>query len=916
MSLPTHFILIKGEPKSLQIEKIFQENNGSYCVAFKSTSNFYHYRQSDVVWLKDGVWYDPQHCLVFIGGRLQVNINNIYSYSYGLRTFWRIEYIGGYVKDSVDGSVSVEVSCLTNEAAKNVMNYLKRVAQSNELGRDEAHNGILASQYEFLDFVNSSSALAPYLNASIHEVQKNNNEELIFPFGCNSSQEKAVAAAFSNQISVIQGPPGTGKTQTILNIIANILIQGKNVLVVSNNNAATSNVQEKLEKYGLGFIVASLGSNENKDEFIKNQPELSSELPAWKLGDKSSVKHTVVSVLAELKTIFAQQEELAKLTAEQTAVELEWQHFMQDNQITADTYCLKQGVDSQKLLNLWLQFQAYAEKDVLAPQGFFASIVGFFKWKWLNFVRMYRFGIKSKFDNRDLQSLILEIQALYYLSKINELNNRISEIRSILKSVDVDTKRETLVSQSMALLKDSLNQLYSTGERTFYTDRRELSRDLSELRTQYPVVLSTTFSARYCTPKDQLYDYIIMDEASQVAVETGALALSCAKNAVIVGDTKQLPNVVTETDKQILNAIFNEFKLNKGYNSANYSFLESIGLILPNVNQTLLREHYRCHPKIINFCNQKFYGGQLLIMTEDKNEENVLMAVKTTPGNHARGQYNQREIDVVQQEVLPCISNREDVGIITPYREQVKNFNSQIGDVEAATVHKYQGREKNSIVMSVVDNQITDFADNANLLNVAISRAKNQFIIVLSGNQQERKGNISDLIDYIEYNNCEVSCSKINSVFDYLYSCYTSLRMSSLKDKEKISDFDSENLMFGLLTDILANNQAYSHLEVICHIPVRNVIHDFSLMNEEEKRYVSHYSTHLDFLIVNRVSKKPVLAIETDGYSYHNEQTIQHHRDEMKDHILKLYALPLLRLSTVGSGEKEKVMESLNAALC
>ena len=41
-----------------------------------------------------------------------------------------------------------------------------------------------------------------------------------------------------NQISVIQGPPGTGKTQTILNIIANILMQGKTVQIVSNNNSA------------------------------------------------------------------------------------------------------------------------------------------------------------------------------------------------------------------------------------------------------------------------------------------------------------------------------------------------------------------------------------------------------------------------------------------------------------------------------------------------------------------------------------------------------------------------------------------------------------------------------------------------------------------------------------------------------
>lgn len=76
-------------------------------------------------------------------------------------------------------------------------------------------------------------------------------------------------------------------------------------------------------------------------------------------------------------------------------------------------------------------------------------------------------------------------------------------------------------------------------------------------------------------------------------------------------------------------------------------------------------------------------------------------------------------------------------------------------------------------------------------------------------------------------------------------------------------------------------------------------------------QYAANYSTHLDFLIINRVTKLPILAIETDGYSFHNDQTIQHHRDLMKDHILSSYGLPLLRLSTKGSGEKDKVISML-----
>ena len=87
-------------------------------------------------------------------------------------------------------------------------------------------------------------------------------------------------------------------------------------------------------------------------------------------------------------------------------------------------------------------------------------------------------------------------------------------------------------------------------------------------------------------------------------------------------------------------AIFDSFHVSEGYQYTN-SFLQSILDVMPNVTQTLLREHYRCHPKIINFCNQKFYRGELIIMTTDKGEEDVLSVVKTVAGNHERNHYSQ-----------------------------------------------------------------------------------------------------------------------------------------------------------------------------------------------------------------------------------------------------------------------------------
>jgi superfamily I DNA and/or RNA helicase len=68
-------------------------------------------------------------------------------------------------------------------------------------------------------------------------------------------------------------------------------------------------------------------------------------------------------------------------------------------------------------------------------------------------------------------------------------------------------------------------------------------------------------------------------------------------------------------------------------------------------------------------------------------------------------------------------------------------------------VHKFQGREKDVIIISTVADTVTPFIDNPNLLNVAVSRAKKQLYLVVSDSEQPKNSNIGYLTDYIEYNN-------------------------------------------------------------------------------------------------------------------------------------------------------------------
>ena len=97
------------------------------------------------------------------------------------------------------------------------------------------------------------------------------------------------------------------------------------------------------------------------------------------------------------------------------------------------------------------------------------------------------------------------------------------------------------------------------------------------------------------------------------------------------------------------------------------------------------------------------------------------------------------------------------------------------------------------------------------------------------------------------------------------------------------------------------------------HYSLNNLIFNKSLLNETEKKYATNHTTHLDFLIYNTIGKEPILAIEVDGYKYHNKKTKQYERDQLKDMILKKYSLPLLRLKTTGNKEEENIRKCLNS---
>lgn len=912
--LSRSLILLNGELKTLQIASIHRISASAYRVCFKNNQKAYTYSADKVLWLTDPQWMIPDLCNVYREGRLQTDVTEIWQFDTVQSMYWRIKYRNGFEAECDESQMTVAKTCLDDTTSRDTLAYLRQVAAINPLSRDEG--SLLAQIYDRVTHVDDKTAAACYLNPDKYKIQRRTHRELIYPFGCNASQKKAVATAFEHQVSVIQGPPGTGKTQTILNIIANIVRDNKTVLVVSNNNSATANIQEKLEKYGIAFIAAPLGRQDNKEMFIRNQTSIPEGLSSWSClrAEERRMRGILRDTLLDLDKVYELLNQEAQLRQELQAIDLEWRHFCRSNAIDEHS-TLQSRSQASLILKLWLHYQSRAGGTAIIRPGIWSRIAERIRALRMWIICRYKLRLKSAYDKANVQPLVIELQTLYYLNRRMEIEELLEEVKQALSGYNADALTKSLTETSANLLKASIHNKYDGYKEITLHSISDIHYRWSEFIKRYPVVLSTTFSARSCSVDSKPYDYIIMDEASQVSVETGALALTCAYNAVIVGDTMQLPNVVTDKDRVKLATIMQQYHISDGYDCSKHSFLESVRAVINNVPEIVLREHYRCHPRIINFCNQKFYGGTLIIMTHDHGEEDVLCAHLTVKGNHATRQYNQREIDVVREEVLPSLTSYDDIGIVTPYNNQVDQFHQQIPDLDVATIHKYQGREKDAIIMSTVDNQITPFADDANLLNVAVSRAKKKFHLVMTGNEQTNHGNLMDLLDYIHYNNCTITNSKIASIFDYLYAQYTSERMALLEKLPQVSEYASENMTYHLICDILASDNHFSHLRVLCHMPLRLIIQDSSLMSPEELAYASNYNTHIDFLIISSISKKPLLGIETDGYSFHNNATEQHKRDELKNRILALYSIPLIRLSTKGSQEREKIIDML-ISLC
>ena len=199
-----------------------------------------------------------------------------------------------------------------------------------------------------------------------------------------------------------------------------------------------------------------------------------------------------------------------------------------------------------------------------------------------------------------------------------------------------------------------------------------------------------------------------------------------------------------------------------------------------------------------------------------------------------------------------------------------------------------------------------EFVDDPHMVNVAVSRAVRQFVLVTDHDLFFKKGkNIGDLIRYMQYSTLDENIieSQVVSVFDLLYKQYSrKLLLLKVKMNPK-ARFQSEEALRVLLEEILAQPE-YNRFSYVQGMLLRNLLNSLENLSDEEITYINNRAS-LDFVVFYKQE------IEVDGFSFHENRPEQLRRDALKDAILTKYNIPFLRLATNGSGERERVIHAL-----
>jgi hypothetical protein len=653
--------------------------------------------------------------------------------------------------------------------------------------------------------------------------------DLYLPLSISSTQLKAIKNAFTYEVSYIQGPPGTGKSHTISAIVLLSIILGKKVLVVSQKPPAVKVIKEKVSPY-LEFkseIFPLVYFDKNIKQELRNSIKilLSEYANYYKLSkEKSELEKRINHIEDELISNYRKLENVTNdlkknLELEKAFVELnenfqELKKHFQEKYYTLNKPFEIIDENLRKRFKILLDKLRKLEKNCLYENRL--SLI--FKLNLIkNILSHFSFladkeylidSLRKNFISNLLEDII-KLEQLF--SELQNINRKIRGNNELLrKEIEFLKEKQRKLQKKFIKAKNKFRMLSKLMEKEINDELTRFSSllyfkkaskvnsiqkqiDWEKILEVFPIWISEIRHLNEILPmKDNLFDLIIIDEASQVNLAEIIPVFYRGKNICIVGDHKQLSLNSTGLNFQ-LSANLDRFTWEK-YKPSNLSYTTARSRKLTvttasildfirseennfNIPEIMLDEHFRSLPALASFTNNKFYDGKLKIMTEtpDKALVNCFLPVKVN-GKRTKDKTIKEEAIKVVEIIKSLISSKSykgiklpdivpnnfSIGIISIIRQQVELIKDllereiNVEDLEkykiiAGTPEELQGHERDLMIFSLCLDKdsfrSSTFYQNKNRFNVATSRAKYFTFVVYS----EIPHNFNLIISYFNH---------------------------------------------------------------------------------------------------------------------------------------------------------------------
>jgi hypothetical protein len=667
-----------------------------------------------------------------------------------------------------------------------------------------------------LDDLASTSLLLLLTGEFLSKGTTQDDKPLLEVFSLNPAQEHAVQQALSKPLTVITGPPGTGKSQVVLNIIANAVNQNKTVLFASKNNKAVDVVIEKLNAILPYKLLIRMGHRAHRRN-AKSELEQLVKQPIQRISQQEKTITDLLNITSQIASIQHQLTCLAALnesiqntqnTIDSLIEQLPHEISTQGNPLRLeriDSFILQEDLkkyfDSHGILRQ-LNPGRYQRKQERCFRKYYETLPTPLKVYLQNMISnkkatidtamQWIFAWKKKElatdEMQEIKNKLLTVppytQLKGQLTSLHKEQIAISRplfeqrwVNKLAEATDEDKQR-------IATYFSASEQLESwRGDQVVFRQLlSEQVRTLQRILKFLPVWVVTNLSAKQSFPlKNNLFDILIIDEASQCDIVSALPLFYRAKHIVIIGDPHQLKHIslLTETQDRTLAAkhhLAEEWYTDFSYTKHSlYDLAEQI-IHTHNEQPLLLNEHYRCHPDIVSFSNEYYYGRKLTIATDETRllqhpSLNTRIVWHQVKGKtvHAKSPYNEEEAEKVVEEILKILEIvtplNASMGIVTLFRAQTEMITEKLNtfqdvyetNITIGTAHKFQGDEKDIIVFSpavsegVKPGTLNWIQTTSQLLNVAVTRAKSLFIIV--GDQEictQTAGPLKNLSEYVK----------------------------------------------------------------------------------------------------------------------------------------------------------------------